>query len=202
MATAKQTTKASIKKTGKKVEPRFYAVRSLQKTKDDWIETVKEYNEKYIVKPFERSKDFVMGMQKDPAKTFGDIYDNGKGFVEDVKKDPKKAWNNLLDSGKDLAGGTRKDFRKIVDNVMNGSKDFYAGVEKDTRKMLDDLLGRGKEITRRIPGKNTLEKGINRGLESIPDRLNLPSKKEMEKLSRTVRTLNTKLNALGKQCVA
>jgi len=32
--------------------------------------------------------------------------------------------------------------------------------------------------------------------------LNLPSKKDMEKLSKTVRTLNTKLNTLSKQCAA
>ena len=202
MATAKQATKARPKRTGKKVKPRFHTVRSLQKTKDNWIETVKEYNEKYIIKPFEKSKDFVTGMQKDPAKTVGNIYHSGKDFVEDIRKDPKKAWNSLLESGKDLAGGTREDFLKIVDNVMDGSKSFYAGVEKDTQKMVDDFLDRGKEITRRIPGKDVLEKEINRRLESVPDRLNLPSKKEMEKLSKTVRTLNTKLNALGKQCAA
>ena len=202
MATAKQATKAKPERTGKKVEPRFHTVRSLRKSKDNWIETAKEYNEKYITKPIEKSKDFVMGMQKDPAKTVGDIYHSGKGYVEGLRKDPKKAWNGLLEGGKDIAGGTLEDFRKIVDNTMEGTKDFYAGVEKDTQEMLDDLLGRGKEITRKIPGKDTLEKEINRRLESVPDRLNLPSKKEMEKLSKTVRTLNTKLNALSKQCTA
>ena len=202
MATAKQATKARAKRTEKKVESRFHTVRSLRKTEDNWIETVKEYNEKYITKPFEKSKDFVTGMQKDPAKTVGDIYHSGKAFVEDLRKDPKQAWNGLLEGGKNIAGATREDLRKIVDNVMEGTKDFYAGVEKDTQKMLDDLLGKGKEITRRIPGKDTLEKEINRRLESVPDRLNLPSKKEMEKLSKTVRTLNTKLNALSKQCAA
>ena len=202
MATAKQATKARAKRTGKKVESGFHTVRSLRKTKDNWLETVKEYNEKYITKPFEKSKDFVTGMQKDPAKTVNDIYYGGKAFVKDLRKDPKKAWNSLLESSKDLAGGTREDVQKIVDNMVEGTKDFYTGVEKDTQKILDDLLGKGKEITRRIPGKKTLEKGINRRLESVPDRLNLPSKKEMEKLSKTVRTLNTKLNALSKQCAA
>ncbi|MCD6294208.1 MAG: hypothetical protein J7M20_04630, partial [Deltaproteobacteria bacterium] len=66
----------------------------------------------------------------------------------------------------------------------------------------DDLLDQGKKITDRIPGKETMEKRISKSLESIPDRLNLPSKKDMGKLSKTVRTLNTKLNTLSKQCDA
>ena len=164
--------------------------------------TVKDYNEKYITKPFESSKDFVLGMKNDPQKTFGEILDNGKGFVENIKKDPQKVWSDLLDNGKDLADGYREDFLKIVENIMDGGKDFYAGVEKDARKMMDDLLDRSKKITEQIPGKSTLEKGISRTLESIPDRLNLPSKKDMENLSKTVRTLNTKLNTLSKQCAA
>ena len=202
MATAKQTTKAKGKKTGKKVESRFHAVRSLNKTRDNWMETAKDYNEKYITKPFESGKDFVVEMKHNPQKVLGDIYHSGRGFVADVKKDPKKAWNNLADGGKELAGGAKKDFVKIVDNIMDGGRDLYAGMEKDARKMLDDLFDKGKEITERIPGKEAVEKGISRSLESIPDRLNLPSKKDMEKLSKTVRTLNTKLNTLSKQCAA
>jgi len=202
MTTTKQTTKAKTKKTGKKAESNFHAVRSLHKTRGNWVETVKDYNEKYITKPFENSKDFVVDMKNDPSKTFGDIFDNGKGFVEDVKKDPKKVWTDLVDGSKDLAEGVRKDMLKAMDNVLDSGRDFYAGMEKDTRKALDDLLDRGKKITDKIPGKETMEKGLSRSLESIPDRLNLPSKKDMEKLSKTVRTLNTKLNTLSKQCAA
>jgi|GEM_PF-901083 len=202
VATKKESSKAKAKKTEKKAESRFYAVRSLNKTKENWISTVKDYNEKYITKPFETSKDFVVDMKNNPQKTFGEIFDNGKGFVEDIKKDPKKMWREMLDSSKDLADNYREDFLKIVDNFMDGGKDFYAGLEKDAKKMADDLLDKGKKMTDQIPGKDTVEKGISRGLESIPDRLNLPSKKDMEKLSKTVRTLNTKLNTLSKQCAA
>jgi polyhydroxyalkanoate synthesis regulator phasin len=202
MATKKQTTKANTKKTEKKAESNFHAVRALNKTKDNWVETVKGYNEKYITKPFENSKDFVTDMKNEPKNTFGDILDNGKGFVEDVKKDPKKVWTDLVDGSKDLAEGARRDLFKVVETVLDGGKDFYAGMEKDTRKALDDLLDRGKKITDKIPGKETMEKGISKSLESVPEFLNLPSKKDMEKLSKTVRTLNTKLNTLSKQCAA
>jgi hypothetical protein len=202
MAAKKQTTKANTKKTEKKAGSNFHAIRALHKTKEIWVDTVKDYNEKYITKPFENSKDFVTDMKNEPKKTFGDILDHGKGFVEDVKKDPKKVWTDLVDGGKDLAEGARKDFFKAVESVMDGGRDFYAGMGKDTRKALDDLLDRGKKITDKIPGKKTVEKGLSGSLESIPDRLNLPSKKDMEKLSKTVRTLNTKLNTLSKQCAA
>jgi len=202
MTTKKQTTKAKAKKTVKKTESNFHAIRSLYKTRENWVDTAKDYNEKYITKPFESSKDFVTDMKNEPKKTFGDIFDNGKSFMEDAKKDPKKVWTDLVDGGKDLADGAREDFFKAVETVLDGGKDFYAGMEKDTRKALDDLLDRGKKFTDQIPGKETVEKGISSSLESIPDRLNLPSKKDMEKLSKTVRTLNTKLNTLTKQCAA
>lgn len=202
MATTRKSTKAKAKKTGKKVESRFHAVRSLNKTRDNWIETARDYNQKYITKPFENGKDFVVELKNHPQKTFDDIFDSGKGLVADLKKDPKKVWNGLADSGKDLTEGTKKDFLKIVDNILDGGKDLYGSLEKDAQKMLDDFLDKGKKITHRIPGKEALEKGISRSLESIPGLLNLPSKKDMDKLSKTVRTLNTKLNTLSKQCAA
>jgi polyhydroxyalkanoate synthesis regulator phasin len=202
MATTKQSSKAKTKKTGKKIESRFHAVRSLHKTRDNWIETAKDYSKKYITNPLGNSKEFVVEMKNHPQKIFGEFFDGGKGFVEDLQKDPKKVWKNLADSGKDLTGGARKDFLKIVENILDGGRDLYAGMEKDARKMLDDFLEKGKKITDSIPGKEAVEKGISRNLESIPDRLNLPSKKDMEKLSKTVRTLNTKLNTLSKQCAA
>jgi len=45
---------------------------------------------------------------------------------------------------------------------------------------------------------NTIEEGITKGLKSVPDRLNLPNKKDMETLAKTVKTLNRKINALSK----
>ena len=202
MTTTKQANKTKTKKTGKKAESNFHAVRSLYKTGENWVETAKDYNHKYITTPLENSRDFVADMKDDPKKTFGDIFDNGKGFVEDVRKDPKKMLTDLVDGSKDLAEGAREDFFKAVETVLDGGRDFYTGMEKDTREILDDFVDRGKKFTDRIPGKEAVEKGISKSLEAVPDRLNLPSKKDMEKLSKTVRTLNTRLNTLSKQCAA
>ncbi len=202
MSAAKETTKAQTKKTEKKVKSRFHAVQSLHKTRENLMETVKGYNEQYVTKPFKSSKDFVVDMKNNPQKTFEGLYKNGKEFVQDARKDPKKVWRNLTSEGKDLARDARKNFSKAVDNVLDGGKDFYAGVGKDTQSILDDLFNRGKKLADRIPGKKTLEKGLSKSLKSIPDRLNLPSKKDMEKLSKTVQTLNGKLNTLSKQCSA
>ena len=202
MTATKEITKKQPKKTEKKAASRFHAIRSLHKTRENWIETVKGYNEKYITKPFENSKDFVVDMKNDPKKAFESLFDNGKDFVQDLKKDPKKAWKDLADGSRNLTGDVRKSFLKAVDNVRDSGKDFYAGLGKDTQSILNDLVDRGKKLTDRIPGKNTLEKGLSKSLESIPDRLNLPSKKDMERLSKTVRTLNAKLNTLSKQCSA
>ncbi len=201
MATSKKSTRATGKKTAKK-ESAYHSVRSLRKAKEDWVSTVRDYNEKYFVKPFETGKDFVMSMKQDPSKTVGSLYEDGRGFIGNLRKDPQRVWENLMNDGKNLAQGTRKDFQKIVDNLVGGSRDVYSSVEKDTRRVVDDILDRGKKMTEWVPGRKRLEKEISRGLESIPNRLNLPSKKDMEKLSKTARTLNTRLNTLSKQYAA
>jgi len=51
----------------------------------------------------------------------------------------------------------------------------------------------------RIPGVSAMEKGISDGLKMLPGWLNLPSKKDMDRLTRTVKTLNNRLNTLTKQ---
>ena len=199
MTATRKNTKSQKKRRARKPEPRFYAVRSIEKTTDNWVETLKGYNDRYVMKPFETGKDFFEDMRKDPRKVVESLFDNGKKFTKDVKKDPRKVFDGLVDDGKDFADSVRKDVRKAVDIAMDGTKDFYRAVGKDGRKLVDTLADRRKKIMERIPVISALEKGMSDGLETLPGRLNLPSKKDMDKLTKTVRTLNTRLNTLTKQ---
>ena len=199
MATTKKTGKTKSRNTGSKEKSRFEAVQSLYKTRDNWVETMREYNDKYIMKPYGNTKDLVVDMKKNPRKQFEEIFNQSKTFVKDVQKDPKQIWQDMVNNGKDMAGDARKDFQKAVDNMVEGGRDFYKAMGNDLQTALDDFMARGKKMMDRIPGKRAVEKGLHKGLESVPEKLNLPSKKDMEKLSKTVRTLNTKLNTLSKQ---
>ena len=198
MATTRKSTRKPARKIAKKGKNQLHALKAIRKTRDNWIETAKDYNEKYVLKPFETGIDFVEEMQKDPLKTIEGIVDDGKDFVQDVRKDPRKVFNGFVEDAKDFVEELRDDFRSEMDDFMDGGKGFYKGLQKDTRKAFGGIIDKGKSLTDKIPMVNTIEEGITKGLKSVPDRLNLPNKKDVETLAKTVKTLNRKINALSK----
>ena len=198
MATTKKSTRKPAKKTAKKATSQFHAVRAMKENRGNWIETTKDYNEKYVLKPFETGMDFVEDLQKNPVKTLEGLLDDGKEFIKDVTKDPRKVFNGFVEDGKDFVEELRDDFRSAMDDFIDGGKGFYKGLQKDTRKAFEDIVDKGKNLTDKIPLVNTMEEGITKGLKSVPDRLNLPNKKDVETLAKTVKTLNRKINALSK----
>ena len=198
MTTTKKSTRKPAKKTAKKGKSQFHAVRAMKENRGNWIETTKDYNEKYVLKPFETGMDFVEDLQKNPVKTLEGLLDDGKDFIKDVTKDPRKVFNGFVEDGKDFVEELRDDFRSAMDDFIDGGKGFYKGLQKDTRKAFEDIVDKGKNLTDKIPLVNTMEEGITKGLKSVPDRLNLPNKKDVETLAKTVKTLNRKINALSK----
>ena len=198
MATTRKTTRKPARKTARKGKSQFHAVRAIKENRDNWIETAKDYNEKYILKPFETGMDFVEEMQKDPLKTIEGLVNDGKDFVQDVGKDPRKVFDGIVEDAKNFVEDIRDDFRNAMDDFIHGGKGFYKGLQKDTRKAFEGIVDKGRNLTDKIPMVNTVEEGITKGLKSVPDRLNLPNKKDMETLARTVKTLNRKINALSK----
>ena len=198
MATTKKSTRKPPKKTAKKGKNQLHALKAIRKTSANWIETAKDYNEKYVLKPFETGMDFVENLQKDPLKTIEGIVDDGKDFIKDVTKDPRKVFNGFVEDGKDFVEELRDDFRSAIDDFIDGGKGFYKGLQKDTRQVFEGIVDKGKNLTDKIPMVNTMEEGITKGLKSVPDRLNLPNKKDVETLAKTVKALNRKINALSK----
>ena len=198
MATARKSTKRPAKKTAKKGKNQLHSLKAVRKTSANWIETGKDYNEKYVLKPFETGKDFVEEMQKDPLKTIEGLIDDGKKLIKDVTKDPRKVFDGFVEDGKDFVEELRDDFRSGMDDFIDGSKNFYKGLQKDIRQAFEGIVDKGKNLTDKIPMVNTIEEGITKGLKSVPDRLNLPNKKDVETLAKTVKALNRKINALSK----
>jgi len=198
MATTRKSTRKPAKKTAKKGKSQFHTVRAIKANRENWMETAKDYNDKYVLKPFETGMDFVDDLQKDPLKTIEGLVDDGKDFVQDVRKDPRKVFNGFIEDGKDFAEELRDDFRNAMNDFIDGNKGFFKGLQKDTRKAFEGIVDKGKNLTEKIPMVNAMENGITKSLKSVPDRLNLPNKKDMETLAKTVKALNRKINALSK----
>jgi polyhydroxyalkanoate synthesis regulator phasin len=172
MAKAKKSTKKAVKKT----KSQFYVVRTAREAGDNLTDMVKDYNEKYLKKPFK----------------------TGKEFIEDLRMDPRKVFDGLVDDGQDFVKGVRKDARKTVDDGKKLVKDL----RKDPRKVIDDFLDSGKKAFKKFPMVETVEKKVNSGLKAVPSQLNLPGKKDIEKLTSSVKALNNKVEHLSKQYAA
>lgn len=202
MAKAKKTVRKTGKKNERKTKFQSYAIQSIRETGESWAETMKDYNEKYVQKPFENGKEFFEDLRVDPRKVFEDLVDDGKDFVKDVRKDHRKVLNDLFDEGKDLVDGIGKDARNAIDQIIDGSKAFYKGLDKDTRKVFDGLIDDGKKVMEKVPMMKTMEEKISNRFESIPDRLNLPSKNDMRRLTNAMKALNRKVDGLSREISA
>jgi polyhydroxyalkanoate synthesis regulator phasin len=216
MVKAKKSTKKAVKKT----KSQFYVVRTAREAGDNLTDTVKDYNEKYLIKPLKAGKEFMGDVRKDPGKVFDGLVDDGQDFVKGVRKDarktvkdgkklvknlrkdPRKVVDGFVDDAKEYVGDVRKDARKTMDSFVDNGKDILEGVEKDVRKVIDDFLDSGKKAFEKIPMVKTVEKKLNSGMKAVPAQLNLPSKKDIEKLTINVKALNKKVDNLRKQYAA
>jgi polyhydroxyalkanoate synthesis regulator phasin len=216
MGRAKKSTKKAVKQT----QSQFYVVRTAREARDNLTDKVKDYNEKYVNQPFKAGKEFIEDVRKDPRKVYDGLVDDGldlvkgvrkdaqktvkdgKKLVKDLRKDPRKVLDNVVDDAKGYVGDVRKDVRKTMDGFVDNGKEFLEGVQNDARKVFDDFLDSGKKTIEKIPVVKTVEKKLNSSLKAVPSQLNLPSKKDIEKLTRSVKALNNKVDNLSKQYAA
>ncbi len=216
MGKAKKSTKKAVKQT----KSQFYVVRTAREAGENLTDKVKDYNEKYVNQPFKAGKEFIEDVRKDPRKVYDGLVDDGldlvkgvrkdaqktvkdgKKLVKDLRKDPRKVLDDVVDDAKGYVGDVRKDVRKTMDGFVDNGKEFLEGVQNDARKVLDDFLDSGKKTIEKIPVVKTVEKKLNSSMKAVPSHLNLPSKKDIEKLTRSVKALNNKVDNLSKQYAA
>jgi polyhydroxyalkanoate synthesis regulator phasin len=216
MGKAKKSTKKAVKKTNSQ----FYVVRTVWEARDNLSDMVGDYNETYVKNPFKAGKGFIEDVRKDPRKVYDGLVDDGRDFVKglkkdaqntvndgkklvkDLSKDPRKVFDSFVDDAKEYVGDVRKDVRKTMDGFVDNGKEFFEGVEKDTRKVIDDILDSGKKAFKKFSVVKTVEKKVSSGMQAVPSQLNLPSKKDIEKLTCSVKALNTKVENLSKQYAA
>ncbi|MCB0007582.1 MAG: phasin family protein [Anaerolineales bacterium] len=68
--------------------------------------------------------------------------------------------------------------------------------EKDGRKMLSDVVERRREATNKLTDRASNE--LDRRIESVLERLNVPTKKDFDKLTSKINGLSRKIDQLKK----
>jgi polyhydroxyalkanoate synthesis regulator phasin len=211
---------AKAKKAVKKTQSQFYVVRTTREARDNLTDLVKDYNQKYVNNPYKAGKEFIEDVRNDPRKVFDDLVDDGRDFVsglskdaqktvndgkklvQDLSKNPSKVFDNFVDDVKEYVGDVRKDARQTMDGLVDSGKELLEGVENDARKVRDDFLDNGKKAIKKIAIVETVEKKVNSGMKAASSQLNLPSKKDIKKLTSSVKALNNKVDNLSKQYAA
>lgn len=221
MPTTKQKNKP---RTTKKTDSRFYIVNSVQNTKKNLTDKINGYNDTYVAKPIEKGKSLAVDLKKSPRETieslvedskekvtdlkdeamtkFNGLVDDGMDLWEKARKDPRKTAQELLEDGKTRVQEMRNDGKEMINSVVDDTKAFLKGIESDARMVLNDIVDESKKRLDDFPGKKRLEKEINNRMAAIPASFNLPSKKDIEKLTQRVNQLKTKVDELGKTCAA
>ena len=179
-------------KTEKK-ESRYYIVKTINEAKEKIETKVKTYNEKYVKKQLETGREFITDLKKDPVKTIEDfIYDSREAF--------KKIKSTRMETVQKKVDTTKKDVQEKIKTVNQTTKKVYKGIENDAKLIAEDFLAMGKKNLDRIPMKKTIEKKISDSINSIPSKLNLPSKMEIDNLVTGIDGVNKKVDALNRQC--
>jgi polyhydroxyalkanoate synthesis regulator phasin len=183
----------AAKKTAKK-ESKFYIAKTINQARETLESKVKDYNERYVKKQLENGREFITELKADPVKRIDDLIDDGKDAVNRLKSDRVKTLQKKIDT-------TKKQVQQKMDRISEETRTIYRGIENDAKLIFEDIVALGKKNLDKIPMKKTIEKKISDGFDSIPAKLNIPSKKEIDNLVRGIDGVNKKVDALNKQSV-
>ncbi len=219
MAHAK-TKHGSGKKSTSKAKTRYYVVQTVYEARNHLTGKFEDCNRKFIIQPLKNVKTFVENLKTEPRKNIVNLLDDGKtritdlnkeawnrvdGFAKDgnafltkAGKNPRETFNGLMDDGKEFVEDFRDSTREKIEDLTVDLKILREGIEKDTRLVLADIIDGSKKAFGHMPGKQWIENAISDRLEALPAKFNLPSRKDVERLTRQVKTLNTKVNKLSK----
>ncbi|MDM8521953.1 hypothetical protein QUF80_01140 [Desulfococcaceae bacterium HSG8] len=118
---------------------------------------------------------------------------------------------------KDTCTQAVKDYNeKYIGDVVKKGKDFSEGVKKDARMLAERVVEKGKKLKPEIPGTKLVERAVEKGKSLMPDtkavekkitsgfnavaeKVNLPSRKDIENLTAAMDALNTKVDTLNKK---
>jgi len=107
--------------------------------------------------------------------------------------------NVLVDNGRKvvLAGlGVVTLAQEELTQLFKNLVERGASTEQKTRKMVSKQVETRQKEVRKVSKR--VERKVEKQFENVLHRMNIPSKNDIEKLSRKVTTLNKKVNELSK----
>jgi polyhydroxyalkanoate synthesis regulator phasin len=121
------------------------------------------------------------------AKTKKTEKKEDKGFF--ITRTARKAVDGCRDTLNDYSN---KYVRPVVDSAGKISE----RARTDAGKAMDRVSERAGKIITGIPGVKSVEKKIDAGLEAVTGYLNLPTKTDIENLTRALENLSSKMDIL------
>jgi polyhydroxyalkanoate synthesis regulator phasin len=67
---------------------------------------------------------------------------------------------------------------------------------------MNDLVKDGRKAIDRMPGRETVESALKRGMRDFPSQLNLPARDDVEKIGKRLESLHHSVDALQEQLAA
>lgn len=176
-------------------ESKFYVAKTVNEMKEKIESKVKTINEKFVKKQLETGRDFLTELKADPVKRIDDLIDDSKDAIKKARAARMKTWQKKVNT-------TKNDVRKKLDRINLETQKVYEGIGHDARLIVEDFIALGKKNLDKLPLKKTIENKISAGIGSIPSKLNLPSKDEIDNLVAGIDGVNKKVDALNKQFTA
>jgi len=217
-----KTKKGSKKKSTAK--PRFYVVDTAVKARRRVSDKLEDYSEAYIYRPIKSGRAWVADLKKAPRRTLEGLLEDGKAMITDLNEEtrstvggmikdgkafltkagqaPRQTLGGVLDDGRSLIDDLRDDARSRMADLKADARSLIEGVGKDARLAVDEVVAGGRQALDKVPGKRKMEKEVRMRIRKLPARLNLPSKKDIDGLSRRVGALNKKVDALQRAVAA
>ena len=176
-------------KKAKTDETQNVVVKTFQKVSDDVTEMVKDYNEKYLSKAIDKGKKTVKEYNE---KYLSKTIEKGKDTFKEYND---KYISKAIDKGKDYLDKPYKTVSEAIDEALEKGRE----IEKDAMKKFDDYVKRGRKIMYKVPMVETFEKKMTDGLNALPGLVNMPTKKEIKKLTLAMEALNSNIETLKRQ---
>ena len=175
-----------------KNESRFYLTKTINEAKGQIEKKIKTYNEKYIKEQLENGREFITELKSDPIKTIDDLIDDSQEAIKKVRSTRIKMLQKKVET-------TKKDVRRQFEKINKKTRTIYKGIESDAKLIAEDVITLGKKNLDKFPMKKTIEKKISTTIDSIPEKLNIPSKAEIDNLLESINGVNQKVDALNKK---
>ncbi len=184
----------ATKRATQKTESRFYIVKTVKETQKKIEDKAKTYNEKYVKNQLNSGKEFITELKANPVKKIDGLIDDSKDAIKKTREDRYNAWKKVVKTA-------RKDAKVRFSKLNTESKKVYRGVESDAKLVIKEVIEMSKKNIDRLPMKKNLEEKISKSIESIPSKLNLPSRKEFDNLANGLNGASKKVYELSKQVI-